>query len=659
MTIHATPHRHHHLSRRQLMAAGGGLAVTSFLVSCNSGDDMPAVDQTPDGATGEAPQLADLVEAGELPPLEERIPANPMLVHPTSEIGTYGGTWNNGMVGADGTRLQYTLAYENLVRWNLDWNEAIPNVAESVEINDDATVYTFKLREGMKWSDGAPFTADDVVFAYNDVLTHEEVNPSNYGLFTRDDEMAVVEKVDDYTVTFTFAAPHGLFLEMLASEPMNMLTRLPKHYVQQFHADFDDDAEGNAEERDYSGWIEALQHFLWGGAVWHDIDLPRLHAWVPIDPASDATQMRFVRNPYYWKIDPAGNQLPYLDDIRYAIMQDAEVLLLATLQGEIDMMDRTITTTTNKPVLARDRESGEYDFFDLVPDKLNSMAILLNLNHDDEAKREVFQNKDFRIGLSYAINRQEIIDAVFARQGEPSQPAPLPESELYDEEFAKQYTEFDVELANQHLDAAGYTERDSAGIRLGPDGEPISFRVLAGSDAGRPEMIDALEMIQGYWREVGIAMTPQPEANELRFERLEADDFDAHVWDGDGAINPVTSPAYYFPRWGLNNRFAQKWSNWLDTHGESEDGIEPPEPVKEQYRIYQEVLTEADPAQRNALMRQVLDIAKEQFFLIGVSTPVPPYGVVKNDFHNMVDETFFAGSFPYPGVTNPEQYFKS
>ncbi len=270
-------------------------------------------------------------------------------------------------------------------------------------------------------------------------------------------------------------------------------------------------------------------------------------------------------------------------------------------------------------------------------------------------KREIFQNKDFRIGLSHAINRQEIIEAVYARQGEPWQPSPLPESALYDEEMGKQYTEYDVDLANQHLDDAGYSERNADGIRLGPDGTPISFRVLVATDGGKPEMIDSLELVKGYWREVGIDMSMQTEANELRYELLQANEHEAHVWDGDGALDPVNSPTYYLPRWGIDNAFALKWSNWLD--GDEEDGMEPPEPVKEQFRIYQEILVEPDPDRRTELMAQVLAITKEQFWLIGISTPVPPYGVVKNNFHNMVDQTFFAADFPYPGVTNPEQYF--
>jgi peptide/nickel transport system substrate-binding protein len=202
------------LSRRSFVAVTG-LATTSVVVGC--GSDSDPLDEVPDGATGQAPELAAAVERGELPALEQRMPANPMLVQPINELGSYGGTWRNGMVGPQDFRLNYTIGYENLVRWDLEWHETIPNVAESVDVSEDATSYTFHLREGMRWSDGEPFTADDVVFAYQDVLRNPEIHPGGgYGLFEAAGEMGTVEKIDDVTVRFTFVAPHGLFLDRVA-----------------------------------------------------------------------------------------------------------------------------------------------------------------------------------------------------------------------------------------------------------------------------------------------------------------------------------------------------------------------------------------------------------------------------------------------------------
>jgi len=133
----------------------------------------------------EAAGLAARVAAGELPPVGERLPQNPLVVEPNERVGQYGGTWRMGLVGgSDGALLTRTIGYENLTRWDPAWEEAIPNVAERVEVSDDSTTYTFHLREGMKWSDGQPFTADDIMFWYEDVLLNEALTPAPSSIYT-------------------------------------------------------------------------------------------------------------------------------------------------------------------------------------------------------------------------------------------------------------------------------------------------------------------------------------------------------------------------------------------------------------------------------------------------------------------------------------------
>src|SRR5690606_14004343 len=134
------------------------------------------------------------------------------------------------------------------------------------------------------------------------------------------------------------------------------------------------------------------------------------------------------RNPYYWKTDPEGNQLPYIDRIDYEVMTNLETALLKTQNGEFDMLDRHINTLQNKPILAQTRESGDYKFFDMYSELVNAATITLNMTQPDPVKREIYSNKDFRIGLSHAINRQEIIDTVYRGQGEPWQMSPRKES---------------------------------------------------------------------------------------------------------------------------------------------------------------------------------------------------------------------------------------
>ena len=197
------------------------IMVASVLAACGAPADAPAPEaaESSDAATDsgsdggdaamsdskEAPSLAEMVAAGTLPPLEERLPLEPMVIEPEESIGTYGGTWRAGLRGgSDNAWIYRTIAYEQMTRWERDWSGVRPNIAKGWDVSDDSTEYTFYLREGMRWSDGEPFTSDDVVFWYEDVLMNEELTPSVPNWLMAGDEPVVVEAVDDYTVKFSF-----------------------------------------------------------------------------------------------------------------------------------------------------------------------------------------------------------------------------------------------------------------------------------------------------------------------------------------------------------------------------------------------------------------------------------------------------------------------
>ncbi len=608
----------------------------------------------------EAPGLAEQVEAGDLPAVEQRLPEKPVVVEPVDEIGQYGGTWNSAILGtADVVWLWRTIAYEPLVRWDPGWTEPIPNVAESVEVAGGGREYTFKLREGMKWSDGEPFNADDIVFAYEDVLLNEDLTPDVPTAFLGGDEPAEIEKLDDYTVKFTFPGePNGLFLEQLSYN--GQITAWPRHYLEQFHEKYNPDVEQLAEEEGAADWIELFTAKAGlAGYVdpvhFQNKELPTLAAWEISQPLGERGRVVVVRNPYYWKVDPDGSQLPYIDSAVFDVIPENEAILQRTLEGSIDMHIRHINTFINKPVLAQNRDSGGYGLFDAQAANMNTMVIALNLTHEDPVKREIFNNKDFRIGLSYALDRQEMIDVVFQEQGEPYQAAPRPNSPFYDEELAKQYTEYSVKKANAALDRAGYTERDADGIRLGPDGEPISFTIEFATEF-QPTWPDALELVQDYWEKVGVNVEIKPEDRTIFYARKEANQPDATVWTGDGGGKDVTIEArWYFP-FSNESNYALPWAEWYYSRGES--GEEPPEAAKRQMELYDELHATLDEDERARIMGEILDISKEEFYVIGTSLPPESYGVVKNNFHN-VPEMYDAALYPQPGPTNPEQYFIS
>jgi peptide/nickel transport system substrate-binding protein len=660
----------HGLTRKRFLKVGGAAClITASAPACDFLSTAPKQEGARDeqnGAVGrkgkEAPQLAEMVKNGELPPLEERLPKNPMVVEPVERVGRYGGDWRYMLLqgGCPECLLERTIGYENLVRWTPDVRaftveELIPNVVESFEFNDQATEYTFKLREGMKWSDGEPFTADDILFWYEDMLMNQELSPEVPTWLTAGGEPVVVEKVDDYAVVFRFSAPNGLFLQKLATgDGIGVGTR-PAHYLKQFHPKYNEDVKEQAKEENLDNWMALFQN---QSSAWLNPDLPVLYSWVLTKGlGGDVQRLIAERNPYCWKVDSEGNQLPYIDRVVYGVVLDGEVLTLKALNGEIDMQITYVGDLQDKPVVAENRERGNYHFVDQLSTYMNTAPLVLNLAHKDEVKRRIFQNKDFRIGLSHAINRREIIDVTLVSQGEPFQCAPRPESPFYNEELAKQYTGYDVEKANEHLDKV-LPEKDSDGMRLGPDGRPFRFTM----DVAGEKPPDDLELVRQYWKAVGIDITIKPVTFDLMFTRMEGNEHDAIKGYGDGGLDVILDPRSYFPANSLS-WFAVPWVNWylqggLEGNVETSESVqEPPEAAKRQMELYDRLIATADPDEQADLIGQILDIAVEQFWMMGVSLPVEAYGIAKNNFHNVPKVLVSPGVSSNPGMPNAAQYF--
>lgn len=602
----------------------------------------------------EAPQLAELVAAGQLPPVEERLPKSPVLVEPVERIGQYGGIWRMGLIGGQDTfTLMSSIGYENLVSWNPEWTGVIPNVAEAVEVNAEGNEYIFRLREDMKWSDGHPFTADDIMFWYENVFMNSELTPVKPTWLLSGDEPVVVEKIDDYTVAFKFNAPKGLFLQNLSVPAGSAITNFPRHYLEQFHMAYN--SEGIASlvrEAGFDGWVA-----LFGNKSdpWASREKPTLHAWMLTTAYGEGTRVVAERNPFYWKVDPEGNQLPYIDRVIFDQFEDPEVLLLRALAGEIDMQERHITALQNKPIFLDTMERGNYHLIEKTPAVTNSMVIQLNLNHKDPIKREIFQNREFRIGLSHAIDRQELIDLAWLGQGEPYQAAPMRmEVDIYSERMAKQHTEYDVAQANEYLDRAGYSARDADGFRLGPDGNRISFvieLIIPGTSAGGT-WPDALELIQGYWQTVGIDTQSRTIDRSLFLARVQANEHDAVVWSG--GQRAILDSSYYLPNNPNSSFFAMLWTYWYlgDPRGE-----EPPAVVQEQMELWDQIQITPELDQQTELLRQLIDIATDQFYVMGMSSIPSGYIVVKNNFHNVSEPAITSGTYVWPAAINPSQFF--
>ncbi len=665
--------------RRKVIIFCLGLMLLLLLLACGAPASSPttSVEEPPasanttaasEGTTAaadrnEAPMLVAQVDGGQLPPLDERLPTNPKVVTPHEMIGRYGGDWRMGLLGGDDSALLYrTIGYEQLMRWNSDWTEVEPNIVESVDVNDDATEYTFRMREGMKWSDGVDFTADDILWWYDHIFNDAEITlspPAFLTVIDNDEKVpATFEKIDDYTFQVTFTKPNGMFLAQLAAPNGRPLIPRPAHWLEQFHADFNAEAPALAETEGFESWVALIQDRMLEDAFFRFADMPTLNPWVIVQPYGTSTiQVKATRNPFYWKVDPEGNQLPYIDHVVYEVGEDTNTLVLKTLNGEIDNQGRHIASNENKAVFFDNQEAGDYRIVEQLSASSNFMVLNLNQLHRDPVMRELMQNKQFRIALSHAINRQEIIDVVLIGEGTPHQPSPLPGTNFYNERLATQYTEHDPDLANQILDELGLTERDAEGFRLRPDGEPLSIGVDVISVATASQ--DALSLIQQQWADVGIALDIKTEDRTLYFERHAANEHDASVWGGEGGSgwDVYINPKNVVPMHNNGSRFALPWAYWFNNPSAA-NAEEPPDDVKAQMALYQQVMSVASDAERADLMQQVLEMAADQFYLLGISTPPTGYRIVSNRMRN-VPVMISSWTWPTPGPSNPEQYFYS
>jgi len=643
------------LSRRAFIAASSALAGTLVLPRFAQAIEIK-----------ESAFLKDKVENGALPPVADRLPENPLVITPFERVGQQGGDWKHALVGGGSlSMLVRYQGYEPLVRFDPEWSGLVANVAESWEVNSDATEYTFRLRKGHKWSDGHPFTTEDVQFWYDAYFNDEETNLGGNTWWYADGKPATVEVIDETTFKVIFPSSNGLFVQNLAWAQQDQFTRTPKHYLQQFHIRYNPDADKLAKERGLESWIALFQREVGmadDNTFFQNPARPTLNAWAfdlegGFAPGQNTEQAIAVRNPFYFKIDTEGTQLPYFDRVVYQMVADPEVLLLKTLQGEIDMMDQYIATPANKPVLFDGQESGGYGFYTLKETAANVMVFQLNLNHSDPVKNKLFNTKEFRQALSLAIDRQALIDAVFVGQGEPAQASIRPDDPLYVERLAKDFTQYDPDTANAMLDEI-IPEKDGEGYRLDETDRRVT--IIFELDQTRTTFLDMFQLAVPMFQAVGIDAQVRSMDRSLWETRVRRGrDFDAtaHQFGANSGIAAMLDARYFVP-FSTNSLYAPGWSlYYLDPA--NPDAVEPPAEVKAQQELYKELLATADAEQQNALMKQILENAADLFMTFGVSLPPDGYGVVKNDMVNVLKTMPNSFGWPTPGPARPEQFFKA
>ena len=471
----------------------------------------------------EAPMLAAMVEAGDLPPVEERLPANPVVLEPFEEIGTYGGTLRRGSANL-GSYLTHNMTREPLMMWHLPVTGDGPitaNLAESWESNDDFTVWTVHLRQGVKWSDGEPLTSDDIAFFWFDNALNENVtgvDPVN-SVFQNGAPPELVV-VDDFTITFTYPNPFPAFVEGQAT-----FTEIawPKHYLTQFHPDYTD----GATYEQYN-----LENLLENGR-----GRVTLQAWM-LEEYTPGEFYRLVRNPYYFKVDPEGNQLPYFDRATVELVEDRQAVALGNVTGQFDM-DAMWVGVQHLQLFTEAIQDGRD--VSLTFADFDGVAFYFNLDFEDPVKKAAFRDINFRRAFSMAINRQEIGDLYYAGLFHPAGSVLAPESGYYDEADAQLWS-YNPEAAIALLDEAGYMDVNGDGFRENPDGEPLQLIISVGIHDLYTPIVEL--MTDDYLPKIGLQAIMDVDDQTLVRERYMAGDFEIHTWDRDGASDPFSAEAF-------------------------------------------------------------------------------------------------------------------
>ena len=614
------------IPRRMLERIGGlrmagALGLLATLAAPAGADELPAT-------LIEPPSLASDVASGDLPPIAERLPQHPAVVTP-AEPGQYGGDMTMLMASAKDTRMMTVYAYARLVCYDRDL-KIVPDILESYEV-EDGRIFTFHLRPGHKWSDGKPFTSEDFRYYWEDVATNPDLSPA--GPPTQllvDGEAPKVEILDATTVRYSWSKPNANFLPALAGTSPLYIYR-PMHYLKNYHAKYADPAElaEAVEDAEQPSW--AALHNRKDNMYKNDNPkLPTLDPWVlTTKPPSD--RFVFVRNPYYYRVDSTGHQLPYIDRVIFDVA-DSKIIPAKAGAGETTLQARNIRFD-NYTFLKEGEATGGYSVRLWKSGVGSQIAIYPNLNTDDATWRALFRDVRFRRALSLAINRHEINQVIYYGLATEGANSVLPESGVYDRAFTEAWAAHDPARANALLDELGLGARDDDGTRLLPDGRPMDIIVDTAGES--TEETDALELIKDNWAAIGIRLFTKPSQRDVFRNRIFAGDSLMSVWPGldNGVPSADSSPQELVPSSQQQLQWP-KWGQYVETNGGAGEAADLPEAVT-LAGLYAQWELAATAEARAAIWRQILTIYTDQVFVIGTVAGVPQPVVVSNRLHNL------------------------
>jgi len=620
----------------------------------------------------ENPAIAELnsriLGNGDLASVAERLPAEPLVVMPYEAIGQHGGTLTGLSRGTEsGTSDLLSIRHVNLVRYSDDLQTIVPNIAKAWSWNDDFTTITFTLRAGHKWSDGAPFTAEDVAFWYNDVLMNPEVIETPPGRWLFDGQPAKVEALDATTVSFTFPIPQPNLLNRWAIDYGQ--TFLPKHFLGQYLETYNGDAAAQREAHGFGNASEAV-NFFYGNSDWKDVPsplmkdgdkvqalgvavMPTLESHIVVEENTEGR--RLVANPYFHMVDTAGNQLPYISEIREEYVAEREVVNLRIMNGDVTWKQQAMQLN-DFPLLKENEAKGNYTVA-LVPTLGQTPFYSVNRTHKDPVLREIFSDVRFSQALSMGMDRNEINEIVYLGQGKPMQTAATEHVTVpfLAAEDLQGFVAFDPDAANALLDEMGLA-RGSDGVRMRADGKPLSIRIIFASQGTASQLH---ELVAGYWNDLGIQVDIREVTSDEYRAAANSNDVDVMTWKNDGVAGPAISQDVtdvLFPGDPFNPKGHAEWASWILSGGAQ--GIEPPADIQRLFEAAAEFTTYPLGSEAsNTAGKEIMQIHLDNMIKIGVVSEIPEPIVYTNALQNVPAFTAKAYDYYWTYPYRAQQWF--
>lgn len=622
----------------------------------------------------EAPALAELVKAGKLPPVEQRVPDEPCVTKPLNEIGKYGGTWRRGFTGAsDGENGNRMVSVDKWIFWDYTGTKVVPSLAKAWKVSDDGKKTTIYLRKGLKWSDGKPYSADDCMFWFEDLYSNKDLVPSPDPALAPGGKPGKMVKIDDLTIEFQFENPYWLFELVLAGDMLPGRGQAtgqfasyyyggyaPKHYLSQFLPKYKPQAELDAAAKaaNYTDWKARLQVMK----DWErNPELPGVQPWKVVAGADITKPVWTIeRNPYYWEVDTAGNQLPYIDKIQFTLAENVQVISLRAVAGEYDQQERHLQVV-QLPVFIENQQKGNYSVH-IDPGTNGGDAILyfnFSYNEDPEIQKWI-QNKDFRRALSLGVDREQIKEAFFLGLGISGSPIPDPVMPEYPgDEWRTKWHTLDVAQANSLLDKIGLTAKDAEGYRLRTDGKG-RLRLNVDCTSSFVDYPKVGEMIAPMWKKIGIQLDVKTLERATMEQNRNANKQHFQMWSNGG-----TELLYLYPIHALpvqeNSQVGPEIARWYATGGKS--GIAPTDPdLKKCIELYDSALTKP-LAERNKIAQEIWKTYVDGVLAIGTVGCSPAFlglRVTSNKLGNIPARHVNAQHMRTPTSSRPTMiYFKS